>query len=335
MFLETQEPISLAEAGLHGLCASLNTPVVNIESMPVGPARAAIVVFADDRGGLGLAVGLRSLENGQVMVFMLQSELDPMAGAASTMDGALSFAEGMGFLFDDDLVATGGPAGRTRALRHWQELVGDLAEDGGAQSSSEGRLASWTDEGREVDGAGEELLLDEFLLEDSPVEDGAVALDAPDLEFDAAELAEDALVENTLSENSLEWDEAETGLPQVDAEPEETTGSEFETVVQVEQPAAPPQLLLSKFRRIANPPDAKPRAVATRAPIAPNAPIAAATAAAVGTSPASQPVAMAEGSGASKPVLGGAALGRIPIVKLRKEGRAGRPGPLAKLLGSF
>jgi hypothetical protein len=55
------------------------------------------------------------------------------------MDGALSFAEGMGFLFDEDLIEFGGPDGRQRALRHWRDLLGEpgLAVDPGPELVSD------------------------------------------------------------------------------------------------------------------------------------------------------------------------------------------------------
>ena len=44
-----------------------------------------------------------------------------MLEAAET---ALRFAEGMGFRFGDDMVATGDPGARGRAVARWRELVG-------------------------------------------------------------------------------------------------------------------------------------------------------------------------------------------------------------------
>jgi hypothetical protein len=105
------------------------------------------------------------------------------------MDGALSFAEGMGFLFDDDMVASGGTSGRVRALKHWQELVGDDGSSAAAPLSpsvaeeTQTHLPELMDEvdpgcldledalGEDVlDEEDDELLLDEFVLREDDEE---------------------------------------------------------------------------------------------------------------------------------------------------------------------
>ena len=53
MFLSRSDPPTLDEASLRGMCVSLNNPVVNIEDLPVGPARALIVLH--DAEGVGTA----------------------------------------------------------------------------------------------------------------------------------------------------------------------------------------------------------------------------------------------------------------------------------------
>ena len=69
MFRRSSEPLPLSEASLLALRPALNAPVLNVKFLPVGPARAAIVVFAEEYGGIGLAFGVRSNEAGQVVVF--------------------------------------------------------------------------------------------------------------------------------------------------------------------------------------------------------------------------------------------------------------------------
>jgi hypothetical protein len=127
MFSVRSEPLLLSEAGIHGLCVSLNTPVLNIEELPIGPARAALVLFDGGYGALGLAVGVRSIDTRQGIVFSYQGTLDMRLTPASAMQDAASFAERMGFLFDDDIVATGEGDGRARALRLWNDLT-DMPE---------------------------------------------------------------------------------------------------------------------------------------------------------------------------------------------------------------
>jgi hypothetical protein len=123
MFLRRTEPILLTKDGLAGLCASLNRPVVDIEDLPVGPARAAIVLHRDEVGRRSLAVVLRSEESGAVTLFEFHGELN--SDDSQGMDAGLAFAESMGFLFDDDLIASGDPAARQRAADHWCDLTGE------------------------------------------------------------------------------------------------------------------------------------------------------------------------------------------------------------------
>jgi hypothetical protein len=125
MFKVRAEPLLLSEAGIHGLCVSLNTPVLNIDELPVGPARAAIVLYGSGYGSLGLAVGVRSLETRQVAVFAYNGSIDMQCLPADAMEDATSFAERMGFLFDDDVVAASASESdaRARALRLWTELT--------------------------------------------------------------------------------------------------------------------------------------------------------------------------------------------------------------------
>jgi hypothetical protein len=129
MFLRRYEPLLLTEEGLDGLCPSLNRPIVEVEGLPVGPASAAIAVYGSIDGAPGLAVALRSEESGAVVVYSFQGE--PAATLHDAMDAGLTFAEGLGFLFDDDLLASGDRAGRLEAVVHWCRLMGDEPPSGG------------------------------------------------------------------------------------------------------------------------------------------------------------------------------------------------------------
>ena len=122
MFVRRSEPVPITEEGLEGLCPSLNRPVVDAPEMPVGPARAAIALFQEPSGARALAVAIRSEDSGAVTLFGFQGELSHSPHLA--LDTGLTFAESMGFLFDDDMVAAGSQ-GRRRALEHWCELTGD------------------------------------------------------------------------------------------------------------------------------------------------------------------------------------------------------------------
>ena len=123
MFFPRTEPTVLVADGLQGLCAALNRPVVDIEGLPVGPARAVIALHGDVEGERLLLVALRSIEAGAVALFAFRGELNPDPRQA--MDAALSFAEGMGFLFDEDLLESGRPGVAREALQLWCELVGE------------------------------------------------------------------------------------------------------------------------------------------------------------------------------------------------------------------
>ena len=135
MFSLCAEPPALEADDLVHLCASLNAPVLNIDVLPVGPARAAIVLHAERRADGSrrpqLSVGLRSLETGRVAVYQYQGDVRKLRSAARALDVALSFAEAMGFLFDDDLVGDSAGTGRVRAQSLWRKLVGyeELNED--------------------------------------------------------------------------------------------------------------------------------------------------------------------------------------------------------------
>ena len=63
---------------------------------------------------------LRSARTGRSAFFASGDELAPQLA----LDAALSFAERLGFLFDDDEVAL---RGEEAALRLWEELCGDAA----------------------------------------------------------------------------------------------------------------------------------------------------------------------------------------------------------------
>jgi hypothetical protein len=202
MFNVRAEPLLLSEAGIHGLCVSLNTPVLNIDELPVGPARAALVLFDGGYGSLGLAVGVRSIETRQLVVFSYQGTLDMTTTPAKAMEDATSFAERMGFLFDEDVVETSGSDGRARALRLWTDLtdtpeieeVEELDELAPPPLSPAVRLEPMPEElvlddladlTREFRSADDELLLDE--LSDGPLDPAAPAAEvAPELELPVA-----------------------------------------------------------------------------------------------------------------------------------------------------
>jgi hypothetical protein len=127
MLRRIPEPLALSEASLLAFRPALNTPVLNVEFMPVGPARAAIVVFAEEYGGIGLGLGIRSIEGGQIAVYRNREPLDEGAVLAEVFEPALAAAERLGFLFDEDMI-DGMPSdqGRSQAMALWGQLMGDV-----------------------------------------------------------------------------------------------------------------------------------------------------------------------------------------------------------------
>jgi hypothetical protein len=108
-------PRPLLAGDLRALHVALNSPVVAHESLPNGPASAAVALDAH-----GAIVCLRSVRTGQTAFFGSGAELAPQLA----LDAALSFAESLGFLFDDDEVVL---RGEEAALELWSELCGDVA----------------------------------------------------------------------------------------------------------------------------------------------------------------------------------------------------------------
>lgn len=128
MFSLCAELPEIAESDLYHLCASLNAPVVDLDGLPVGPVRAAIVLHAQ-RGDGGsrvphLSVGFRLLESGSVAVYRYSGDVRELCSASRAMDAALCFAEAIGFLFDEDLVGGRIGTGQATALALWKKLVG-------------------------------------------------------------------------------------------------------------------------------------------------------------------------------------------------------------------
>jgi hypothetical protein len=127
MFVPSQTPPDLTPARLRGLRFSLNAPVVATEAIPAGPARGALLVHRDARGRLGVALCVRSLRTGAVVLYRSNEGLEGDGELSVGIDAALSFGESLGFLFDDDELEKG--LARPEALARWREFLGAL--DGG------------------------------------------------------------------------------------------------------------------------------------------------------------------------------------------------------------
>jgi len=123
MFNPRQRPLLLVADRLLGLRLSLNTPVVATAEVPAGPARAAILVYAE-AGKRRFAVAVRALRSGTSVVYELEGEdLNEATGWPVALDAAHSFGESMGFLFDDDQLVDRSPAALRQALARVHEIV--------------------------------------------------------------------------------------------------------------------------------------------------------------------------------------------------------------------
>ena len=123
MFVPARPPSDAEGPELRSLRLSMNNPVVGVDGLPLGPARAGIAVHEGPGGDPLLTVAIRSVRAGDVVCFSADATAGEGFEASITVDAALSFAEGMGFLFDEEVVAAGSEEGANEAQRLWLELV--------------------------------------------------------------------------------------------------------------------------------------------------------------------------------------------------------------------
>lgn len=318
MFRRLSEPLPLSEASLLALRPALNAPVLNVGFLPVGPARAAIVAFGEEWGGIGLAFGIRSNESGQVAVFRNQESIEPDVPVATALEPILAEAERMGFLFDEDMVASvDDGTGRVQAMALWGRLMGELELPPAPRAVPAEPAARESIRFPDDRAAASPLPPARPTTPSSPPPNVPAAT-PPKAEAIAAgpPVADELLLEERLPELDLGVEgvvvqSAETRTdparpPDVSPQIEPLDPSDSESVVRQEQtasatggtrqaPAAPPQQKLSKFRHVD---------------------------------------AALEGENVS--ANGGNQLGRIPLVRVRRE-RDGskKPSTLARLLASF
>ncbi len=105
---------------LRSLRRSLNTPVLAIAELPVGPGSAAIAVHVDSCDGLPrYTLAVRCERSREVVFFSASKEDLSLSESSLAAEAALSLAEGMGFLFEEDLSPVSGEA----AALIWKEFV--------------------------------------------------------------------------------------------------------------------------------------------------------------------------------------------------------------------
>jgi hypothetical protein len=115
---------------LRTLRRSLNTPVLAIAELPVGPGSAAIAVHVDPRDSLSRYTLAVRCERSREVVFFSARDEDlglsaceedrGLSDSSLAAEAALSLAEGMGFLFEEELA----PISVEAAAMMWEEFVG-------------------------------------------------------------------------------------------------------------------------------------------------------------------------------------------------------------------
>jgi len=135
---------------------------VVVDDLPAGPATAVIASLGGPEGSR-VALAIRSERSGQVVFFGSDDELLEWQGPGHALDAALSFAESMGFLFEDDQLA---PA-PTEARRLWEALL--EAASRGRPLHAGNRSAPTADPRAESPESQEELWLEEVATPEPPV----------------------------------------------------------------------------------------------------------------------------------------------------------------------
>jgi hypothetical protein len=135
MFTATTSAPEGVRAQLRSVRFSLNSPVVAVPDLPTGPAAAGIAVHADRSGGEDVvSLAIRSVRTGQLVFYGPDEDWSDLHGPDLAVDAALSFAESLGFLFDDDAVR--GDGGPSEAARRWSEFLAD-PDDGLAEADQQ------------------------------------------------------------------------------------------------------------------------------------------------------------------------------------------------------
>lgn len=226
IFLRRTSPVHVRPEGVSGLRRSLNTPVVSTPDFPTGPAEGAILVHRELTGRLCVTLGIRSDRAGETALWDYDGQLADPGAVDVAVDAALSFAEGMGFLFDDDEVGAGTEEERLRARYLWEGMMG-TGEISGLEAA---RPAA------------------EPAPDPKPEVEARVEAEAED---EAELLLEDE------ADDDMPWSDEEMILTEVEVEVEaENTGPLVEA-----SDAGPPSVQLSKFRTVSTNPDEPMRRV--------------------------------------------------------------------------
>ncbi|MCH2187554.1 hypothetical protein MK280_17000, partial [Myxococcota bacterium] len=121
MWVLRSESISLDEKRLMGLRPSVNAPCLEADGFGAGPIRGAVATLADPNGSIELCLAMRGLRRGQAWLYGPEGPLKDVSELHDGLYEALIFGEGLGFLFDDDLVQ--GTRGLDDAEKYWKRLT--------------------------------------------------------------------------------------------------------------------------------------------------------------------------------------------------------------------
>jgi hypothetical protein len=133
--------------------------VLAIAELPVGPGSAAIAAHVDSGDGLPrYTLAVRCERSREVVFFSVREEDISLSELSLAAEAALSLAEGMGFLFEEDLP----PISREAAALIWEEFVGSADSSAATAAVSSTPLltkfrrpSSWTAAGSAATSASE------------------------------------------------------------------------------------------------------------------------------------------------------------------------------------
>ena len=142
MIFPADWPLEASCPALRALYVALNSPVVRQDPLPVGPASAVVALHRDLRG---VSVAVRSVRTGRLAFFTTDPENPPSPEMG--IDAALSFAETLGFVFDENQVGPDG-AGAQRAAELWCEVIGEEYQGESLEGAAQAGCSSLMPAGR-------------------------------------------------------------------------------------------------------------------------------------------------------------------------------------------
>ncbi len=103
MIFSVHSALTPSAMELRTVRRSLNTPVLAIAELPIGPATAALAAHVDSCDGLPrYTLAVRCERSREVVFFCVREEDLALSESSLAAEAALSLAEGMGFLFEED-----------------------------------------------------------------------------------------------------------------------------------------------------------------------------------------------------------------------------------------